>query len=183
MRFFDGAAVDAALSYPALIDILDAAFAKGAIAPLRHHHPIALAGRPEAMLLLMPAWEESTPGAGTAGRYIGVKSVTVFPDNATRNKPAVFGTYLLMSAESGETVAVMDATRLTAWRTAARLRAGEPLSVAARCLAPADGGRRARSPRSSCARTPRCGRSARWRSGTARAAAPSRWLPSWHGTA
>ena len=118
MRFFDGAAVDAALSYPALIDILDAAFAKGAIAPLRHHHPIALAGRPEAMLLLMPAWEESTPGAGTAGRYIGVKSVTVFPDNATRNKPAVFGIYLLMSAESGETVAVMDATRLTAWRTA-----------------------------------------------------------------
>jgi ornithine cyclodeaminase len=30
----------------------------------------------------------------------------------------VFGIYLLMSAESGETVAVMDATRLTAWRTA-----------------------------------------------------------------
>ena len=119
MRFFDGVAVDAALSYPALIDILDAAFAKGAIAPLRHHHPIALADRPEAMLLLMPAWEASTPGADTAGRYIGVKSVTVFSDNATRNKPAVYGTYLLMSAQSGETVAVMDATRLTAWRTAA----------------------------------------------------------------
>jgi ornithine cyclodeaminase len=31
----------------------------------------------------------------------------------------VLGTYLLMSAETGETLAVMDATRLTAWRTAA----------------------------------------------------------------
>ena len=43
----------------------------------------------------------------------------MFPDNATRDKPAVFGTYLLISAETGETLAVMDATRLTAWRTAA----------------------------------------------------------------
>lgn len=119
MRFYDGAAVDAALSYPALIDILEAAFAKGAIAPLRHHHAVTLEGRPEATLLLMPAWEETAPGSGTAGAYMGVKCVTVFPDNAKRAKPAVLGTYLLMSAETGETLAVMDATRLTAWRTAA----------------------------------------------------------------
>ena len=57
MRFFDGAAVDAALAYPGLVDILEAAFVKGAIAPPRHHHAIALDGRPEATLLLMPAWE------------------------------------------------------------------------------------------------------------------------------
>src|SRR6185503_9431313 len=66
-----------------------------------------------------PAWEASAPGGQAAGRYLGVKSVTVFPDNATRGKPAVFGTYLLLSAETGETLAVMDATRLTAWRTGA----------------------------------------------------------------
>jgi alanine dehydrogenase len=119
MRFFDGAAVDAALAYPDLVDILHAAFKQGAIAPLRHHHAIALPGRPEATLLLMPAWEASAPGAATAGRYLGVKTVTVFPDNAARAKPAVFGTYLLLSAETGETLAVMDATRLTARRTAA----------------------------------------------------------------
>jgi ornithine cyclodeaminase len=119
MRFFDGAAVDRALSYPALVDVLEAAFRTGAIAPLRHHHTIALDGRPEATLLLMPAWQASAPGAATAGRYLGVKSVTVFPDNATRGKPAVFGTYLLFSAETGETLAVMDAARLTAWRTGA----------------------------------------------------------------
>jgi ornithine cyclodeaminase len=119
MRFFDGAAVDGALSYPALVDILRAAFRQGAIAPLRHHHAIALDGRPEATLLLMPAWESANPGSQLAGRYLGVKTVTVFPDNAARGKPAVFGTYLLLSAETGETLAVMDATRLTAWRTAA----------------------------------------------------------------
>jgi ornithine cyclodeaminase/alanine dehydrogenase-like protein (mu-crystallin family) len=119
MRLFDGAAVDVALSYPSLIDTLDAAFASGAIAPPRQHHAIALADRPEAMLLLMPAWEASKPGSTFAGRYLGVKSITVFPDNAARAKPAVMGTYLLMSAQTGETLAVIDATRLTAWRTGA----------------------------------------------------------------
>jgi ornithine cyclodeaminase len=119
MRTFDGAAVDAALSYPSLVDTLDAAFAKGATAPPRHHHAIALEGRPEATLLLMPAWEAREAGSRLAGRYMGVKSITVFPDNDTRGRPAVLGTYLLLSAETGETLAVMDATRLTAWRTAA----------------------------------------------------------------
>jgi ornithine cyclodeaminase len=119
LRVFDGDAVDAALAYPALVDILAAAFAKGAVAPPRHHHGIALDGRPEATLLLMPAWEARDPGSRLAGRYMGVKCVTVFPDNDTLGKPAVLGTYLLLSAATGETLAVMDATRLTAWRTAA----------------------------------------------------------------
>ena len=132
MRFFDGAAVDAALTYPGLVDILQAAFARGAIAPPRHHHAIPLDGRPEATLLLMPAWEASAPGAATAGRYLGVKSVSVFPDNAARGKPAVFGAYLLASAETGETLAVMDATRLTTWRT------GAASALAARYLARPD---------------------------------------------
>lgn len=146
MRFFDGAAVDERLAYPALVDILEVAFRKGAIAPLRHHHAITLDGRPEATLLLMPAWEAAAPGGQTAGRYLGVKSVTVFPDNATRGKPAVFGTYLLLSAETGETLAVMDATRLTAWRTGAasalasrylsRPDASRMLMVGAGALAP-----------------------------------------------
>jgi len=146
MRFFDSGAVDAALAYPALVDILQVAFKTGAIAPPRHHHAIVLAGRPEATLLLMPAWQASAPGAQTAGRYLGVKSVSVFPDNAARGKPAVLGTYLLASAETGETLAIMDATRLTAWRTAAasalasrylsRPDASRMLMVGAGALAP-----------------------------------------------
>jgi ornithine cyclodeaminase/alanine dehydrogenase-like protein (mu-crystallin family) len=135
MRFFDGAAVDAALGYPGLVDVLETAFRQGAIAPLRHHHGIALEGRPEATLLLMPAWEAKASGSEFAGRYLGVKSVTVFPDNATRSKPAVLGTYLLLSAETGETLAVMDATKLTAWRT------GAASALASRYLARRDASR------------------------------------------
>ena len=67
MRFFDGAAVDAALAYPGLVDILRGRLRQGAIAPLRHHHAIALEGRPEATLLLMPAWEASAPGSANGG--------------------------------------------------------------------------------------------------------------------
>ena len=119
MRFFDGAAVDGRLAYPGLVDILEAAFRKGAIAPLRHHHAIALDGRPEATLLLMPAWEASAPGGAARGALPRRQVGHVFPDNAARGKPAVLGTYLLLSAETGETLAVMDATRLTAWRTGA----------------------------------------------------------------
>ncbi len=119
MKFVDSATVSRTLSYPSLVDILDAAFRTGAISPLRHHHRIALQNRPEAMLLLMPAWSTSAPGAETAGPYIGVKLVTVFPDNARLSKPAIYGAYLLLSSETGEPLAVIDAPALTVWRTAA----------------------------------------------------------------
>src|SRR5918992_3429530 len=119
MRVIDAATVDLALSYPKLVDILDEAFRMGAIAPPRHHHTIPLSGRPHATLLLMPAWTSSEPGAVSAGKYIGVKAVTVFPDNDRLGKPAVYGAYLLLSTETGEPLALMDAPRLTVWRTAA----------------------------------------------------------------
>jgi ornithine cyclodeaminase len=120
MQFIDAETVEARLSYPALVDVLDRAFRDGAIAPPRHHHDVPLAnGRPEATWLLMPAIQASAPGAETAGHYMGMKSVTVFPDNARQGKPAIHGMYLLLSAETGETLAIMDATRLTVWRTAA----------------------------------------------------------------
>ncbi len=132
MRFIDGAAVSAALGYPELVDVLEDTFRLGAIAPPRHHHPIKLDGRPDATLLLMPAWTSSAPGAETAGKYIGIKSVTVFPDNARLGKPAIHGVYLLLSSETGETIAVLDATTLTVWRTAAAS------ALAARFLARAE---------------------------------------------
>lgn len=119
MRFLDAEAIEAALSYPALVDVMANAFESGIIAPPRHHHSVHLEGRPDATLLLMPAWTTKAQGARAAGRYMGVKTVTVFPDNGSRGLPAVFAIYVLMSAETGQTLAVMDATRLTVWRTAA----------------------------------------------------------------
>jgi alanine dehydrogenase len=101
-----------ALSYDALTDALADAFRGDIVVPERHHHTIA-GPHAGATLLLMPAWTV------TGERFLGCKTVTVFPDNATRGKPSVYGTYMLLSGETGEPLAVMDGRVLTAWRTAA----------------------------------------------------------------
>lgn len=137
MLFFDAAAIDAALSYPALVDVLGGTFRQGAISPPRHHHHVPLAGQPEATLLLMPAWQASAPGAETAGAFMGIKAVTVYPGNVGRGQPAVYGTYVLLDAQTGLPLAVMDATRLTTWRT------GAASALAARLLARPDASRMA----------------------------------------
>ena len=141
MRVVTSAEIDAALTYPKLVDVMEAAFRAGAIAPPRHHHSMKMAqsskagGAADATLLLMPAWTASAPGADTAGRYLGVKVVSVFPDNGARGLPAVQGAYLLMSGETGQPLALMDAPRLTVWRTAAAS------ALASRCLSRPDASR------------------------------------------
>ena len=112
MRFVTAAEIDAALSYPELIEALRAAFRSDFVAPTRHHHGLARTGG-DATLLLMPAWQ-----AGPGG-YAGVKIVSVFPGNAERGKPSVMGTYLLLDGDSGEPLAALDGQALTLWRTAA----------------------------------------------------------------
>jgi ornithine cyclodeaminase len=107
----DANTVAAALPYEQLIAALAKAFAADVNVPLRAHHDVPVAGGTTGTLLLMPAWQ--------AGGSLGVKIATVFPDNAKRNCPAVFASYLLMSAESGVPVAVLDGTELTLRRTAA----------------------------------------------------------------
>ena len=128
MRLVSAAEIDEALNFPDLIDALGAAFRGGTIAPTRHHHAIAREGA-DATHLLMPAW--TAPNA-EGGAYLGVKIVNVFPDNGARNLPAVLGTYILHSGETGAPLAAMDGTRLTHWRTAAAS------GLAARFLARAD---------------------------------------------
>jgi ornithine cyclodeaminase/alanine dehydrogenase-like protein (mu-crystallin family) len=114
MRIVAADDIDRALTYPALIDALAAAFRADIDVPVRHHHTVAQPGTP-ATLLLMPAWTNSR----AAERFVGCKMVTVFPDNANAGRPSVYGTYFLMDGASGEPLAVMDGPALTAWRTAA----------------------------------------------------------------
>src|SRR6188474_1005514 len=111
MKIVTAEDLDRILTYPALVEALRAAFRTEVTVPLRHHHPIARPGA-EAMVLLMPAW------TGGEGSFLGCKIVTVFPDNAKLQRPSIYGTYMLMSGETGEPLAVMDGTTLTAWRTA-----------------------------------------------------------------
>ncbi len=100
------------LRYDALIDALAEAFRSDIAAPDKIAYFIPQPSGSEAKVLLMPAWSNS------GERFIGCKLVNLFPDNAGRNKPAVLGTYVLMSGDTGETLAVMDGAALTAWRTA-----------------------------------------------------------------
>jgi ornithine cyclodeaminase len=119
VKIFSAAEVDARLDDLALIDRLEALFRAGCEMPTRHHHTIAAANGPgsaDATLLLMPAW---TPGAGGEGTRIGIKLVTVFPDNGKRSLPSIFGQYLLLDGRTGAPLALLDGTMLTKRRTAA----------------------------------------------------------------
>jgi ornithine cyclodeaminase len=66
---------------------------------------------------------------------MGVKVVSVFPENRARDLPSVQGTYLLMDGATGEPRAALDGAHLTLWRTAAAS------ALAARYLAAEDAGR------------------------------------------
>lgn len=111
MRIISAAEVEVALDIDSLIERLRQAFRRDIVVPLRHHHTIETSEGDEANLLLMPAWQ--------AGRHIGVKLVTVFPGNATRDLPAVMGAYLLLDGKTGSPLALIDGPVLTAKRTAA----------------------------------------------------------------
>ena len=119
MKILSGAEVDSAIDDLALIDRLEALFRAGCEMPQRHHHTVVAPNGPgsaDATLLLMPAW---TPQAanGASGR-IGIKVVTVFPDNGRQSLPSIFGQYLLLDGATGAPLALLDGTMLTKRRTA-----------------------------------------------------------------
>lgn len=130
MRVVASAEIDAALSFPLLIEALREAFRAEIVVPVRHHHAVERPGLTTATHLLMPAWTKLP-----SDNFLGAKIVNVFPDNGAKGLPSVSGTYLLMSGETGETLAALDGTRLTAWRTAAAS------ALAASYLAREDAGR------------------------------------------
>ena len=111
MKMIEAAEVDAALDPRELIDALRAAFRGGCEMPVRHHHHVKVDQRPDGTLLLMPAWRE--------GGTMGLKCLTVFPGNPAAGLSTIMGFYALMDATTGQLRALMDATVLTAKRTAA----------------------------------------------------------------
>src|SRR3954471_13709655 len=110
MRTISAAEVEAALEFGPLIERLRKMFRSGCEVPVRHHHTIPTFDQHAATLLVMPAWQ--------VGRYIGIKLVTVFPDNGTRSLPSIMGAYLLLSGKTGTPLAMIDGPALTVKRTA-----------------------------------------------------------------
>src|SRR6185503_15163042 len=88
-----------------------AALARGEVyQPLR-----TIVRPPEArgLLGLMPAYRAGEQGA------FGLKAICVFPENPAKGKDAHQGAVMLFSRETGELLALMNASEITAIRTAA----------------------------------------------------------------
>ena len=138
MRIIENSEISAALAYPALIDALRKMFTSGCTQPLRHHHSLDPDNEKKGTLLIMPAWQ--------SGKYLGLKTVTVMPENGSRGLPSVQGTYQLFDAVDGQALAFMNAGELTTRRTAsasalaasflARKEASKLLMVGAGAMAP-----------------------------------------------
>lgn len=128
MNYLDAEQTKRLLTYSVLADslreVLVAMRAGTAHAPVRTSMALP-GGSSEAVLLLMPAHDE---------RLVITKLVTVHPHNRERGLPIVQADVLVMDAATGERLALLDGTVVTARRTAA-------LSLlAARLLAPDPGG-------------------------------------------
>ncbi|PTW62747.1 ornithine cyclodeaminase [Breoghania corrubedonensis] len=119
MRVITASEINGIMTFRDLVETLRSAFRAEIETPVRHHHTIARPDGADATLLLMPAWNDFAAQGHSQRGYIGVKIVSVFPDNSKVSKPSVMGTYMLMSGQSGEPLAVMDGQAITLWRTAA----------------------------------------------------------------
>lgn len=79
------------------------------ILPLRR--PVAVE-KENALMLTMPAYLSEQ-------NALGLKVISVFPNNTAKDKPAINGVMLLLNEETGEAQAIMEAGYLTAMRTGA----------------------------------------------------------------
>ncbi|MGL6063669.1 MAG: ornithine cyclodeaminase family protein [Fusobacteriaceae bacterium] len=80
---------------------------KTAISPLRTHVSVK---KNNGTALFMPAYIPKL-------KALGVKIVSVFPNNYLKNKDVVLGEMILLDDETGEIISIMDGTFLTQIRT------------------------------------------------------------------
>src|SRR4030095_2404200 len=110
----DAAEVERLLTMEACVDLMTETLAD--LARGVFHQPLRMVVRPpeaKGLLGLMPAYRISSPA------LYGLKAICVFPDNPKLGKDAHQGSVMLFSGETGELLALMNATPITAIRTAA----------------------------------------------------------------
>lgn len=110
MKFISAEHIENTLDYPSLIEALKNGFSSASNVPLRAHHDYEVENKLDSTLLMMPAWNTSS---------LGVKLVTVSPENGSLGLPSINGLYVLFNKETGEPKAFLDAKTLTNKRTAA----------------------------------------------------------------
>lgn len=109
LPFISGTELKKYLPYPMLIEALRKTFTQVSHAPLRHVHRVSEPG--PTTLLIMPVWQES--------KQLGLKVVTVAPENRALGLPTVHALFILMDTATGVPIALMDGEQLTLRRTAA----------------------------------------------------------------
>ena len=113
MLVIDEARIDALLTWPSLVDALDAGHRLGR----GQTHDVLLEEGGD-ILLSRTAWK--------AGYGIGIKTVTGFFGNPGRTPPlpSVQGVFVLFDHDDGRPLAVIDGAGITAWKTAANSALG-----------------------------------------------------------
>lgn len=120
LPYLDTAAVEAALTFPALIGAIEAAHRRTPIV-VRD----TMVGHGENAYFVRNAVD--------AGRFVGSKLITSTPGNLDRGDlPAVQAVTVIFDASDGRPLAVLDGTSITQWRTAADSALGS------RCLSRPD---------------------------------------------
>ncbi|WP_082048517.1 ornithine cyclodeaminase family protein [Neotamlana nanhaiensis] len=113
LPYITDAFIEAHCNFSELISALKVGFANpDLLVPMRHHHDYPNPVQDiDSTLLLMPAFNP--------GKELGIKIVTVSPNNGVYNMPAIQGMYLFLDGNKGNIKAILEAKSLTAKRTAA----------------------------------------------------------------
>lgn len=99
------------LPFEQLVPALAQAFCDEVQVPLRHNHAVYPDSAQPGCVLLMPAWNNQG--------FLGIKTVTIYPQNAASGLPGLHSTYMLHSALTGQPLALLDGNEITSRRTAA----------------------------------------------------------------
>jgi len=109
MIFLNDFDIHQCITYDDILAGMDTAIvaneAKEVLTPQRTHINVE-----KNTLLIMPCFGEN---------YFSVKLVSVFPDNATKGIPTIFGTVILNDRNTGKPLALLDGKTITALRTGA----------------------------------------------------------------
>jgi len=108
MKIISAEEVHSALSYPALVDALQEAYAGKFTMPPRQVFLLDEASGANDAFAVLPSWN---------GDFIGVKAFTYFP-GATAPRKSLYSQIMLFDREHGEPLALVDGTSVTFWRTA-----------------------------------------------------------------
>lgn len=109
MKIITAEQVETALSYPEMVDALQAAYAKEFSMPPRNVFLLDDKDDNHDAFALLPSWND---------QLIGVKAFTYYPDNPRPQYQSLYSKILLFDRAHGEPLALVDGTSVTFWRTA-----------------------------------------------------------------